>query len=106
MARQLVESLAADEFQPEKLHDQYREQVLDLIERKAAGEEIVAEPVVEAAPKVLDLVAALEASLAKAETAKDRHPSVAAAGSTGGKKATKAPAKKRATKAPAKKRSA
>ncbi len=38
MARQLVESLASDEFVPEKYHDQYREQVLDLIERKAAGE--------------------------------------------------------------------
>ena len=49
MARQLVESLAVDEFEPEKFHDEYREQVLDLIERKAAGEEIVAEPVVEAA---------------------------------------------------------
>ena len=44
MARQLVESLAVEGFEPEKYHDQYREQVLDLIERKAAGEEIVAEP--------------------------------------------------------------
>src|ERR1700730_18317244 len=44
MARQLVESLSTDHFEPEKYEDQYREQVLDLIERKAAGEEIVAEP--------------------------------------------------------------
>jgi DNA end-binding protein Ku len=64
MARQLIESLASEEFEPEKYTDQYREQLLDLIERKAAGEEIVAEPVVEAPAKVLDLVAALEASLA------------------------------------------
>ena len=56
----------SDEFEPEKYHDEYREQLLDLIERKAAGEEIVAEPEVEAPAKVLDLVAALEASLAKA----------------------------------------
>jgi DNA end-binding protein Ku len=121
MARQLVESLAAEEFQPEKYHDEYREQVLDLIERKAAGEEIVAEPRVEPPAKVLDLVAALEASLAKAEHAKERHPSVAAASSSAKKSAAKstgakAPAKKAATKkapakdtaakAPAKKRSA
>jgi DNA end-binding protein Ku len=120
MARQLVESLAAEEFQPEKYHDEYREQVLDLIERKAAGEEIVAEPLVEPPAKVLDLVAALEASLAKAEHAKERHPSVAAASSSkkSAPKATgaKAPAKKSAArktsaketaaKAPAKKRSA
>jgi DNA end-binding protein Ku len=111
MARQLVESLAVDEFEPQKFHDEYREQVLELIERKAAGEEIVAEPVVEAPAKVLDLVAALEASLAKSETAKDRHPSTgaattAAASAKPAKKAAKAPAKKaaKATKAPAKKR--
>ena len=77
MAHQLVESLASDEFEPEKYHDEYREQLLDLIERKAAGEEIVAEPETEAPAKVLDLVAALEASLAKAATAKERHPSTA-----------------------------
>src|SRR6266571_2308361 len=39
IARQLVESLAGD-FEPEKYHDTYREQVLELIERKAQGEEI------------------------------------------------------------------
>jgi DNA end-binding protein Ku len=120
MARQLVESLAVDTFVPEKFHDEYREQVLDLIERKAKGEEIVAEPVVEAPAKVLDLVAALEASLAKAETAKERHPSVAAApagaaakpkkpAAKPAKKAGKQPAKKataKGQKAPAKRRSA
>ena len=113
MARQLVESLASEEFVPDKYHDEYREQVLDLIERKAAGEEIIAEPVVEAPAKVLDLVAALEASLANAATAKDRHPSVAAANApakatkASTKKAAKPPAKKtaKATK-PAKRRSA
>ncbi len=117
MARQLVESLASEQFVPEKYHDEYREQVLDLIERKAAGEAIVAEPVVEAPAKVLDLVAALEASLEKAQHAKERHPSVAAASAgeqTPKRAATKATAKKtvakkpaeKATKATAKKRSA
>jgi len=118
MARQLVESLASDRFEPEKYHDQYREQVLDLINRKAAGESIVAEPVTEPPAKVLDLVAALEASLAKAQGAKERHPSVAAASSSSEKSsaksasaakkaaAKKAPAKKPAAKAPAKRRSA
>jgi DNA end-binding protein Ku len=75
MAQQLVESLASDHFDATKYHDQFREQLLDLIDRKAAGEEIIAEPEVEAPAKVLDLVAALEASLAKASTAKERHPS-------------------------------
>jgi DNA end-binding protein Ku len=77
MARQLIESLAVDHFEPEKFRDEYREQVLDLVERKAAGEEIVAQPAADAPAKVLDLVAALEASLEKAAGARDRHPSQA-----------------------------
>ena len=43
MARQLVSSLTA-EFDPEKYHDEYREELLALIDKKAAGEEIVAAP--------------------------------------------------------------
>jgi DNA end-binding protein Ku len=65
MAKQLVSALATD-FEPGKYHDSYREQLQGLIDRKAAGEEIVAEPAVEDQGKVLDLMAALEASLARA----------------------------------------
>ena len=65
MARQLVSSLTA-EFDPEKYHDEYREELLALIDKKAAGEEIVAAPTTEEPAKVLDLMAALEASLARA----------------------------------------
>ena len=64
MARQLVESLAGT-FDPEKYHDEYREEVLALIDRKAAGEDIVAPAAPEEPAKVLDLMAALEASLAR-----------------------------------------
>jgi DNA end-binding protein Ku len=106
MARQLVESLASEAFEPEKYHDQYREQLLDLIKRKESGAEITAEPQTEAPAKVLDLVAALEASIAKSKTAKDRHPtgsaSRAAKSAGTAKRAAKATSK-RATKAPAKK---
>ena len=106
MARQLVESLATEGFEPEKYHDQYREQLLDLIARKESGEEIVAEPQTEPPAKVLDLVAALEASIAKSKTAKDRHPSGVGASSAstakGAAKRASKPAAK-ASKAPAKK---
>lgn len=96
MARQLIEALASD-FEPDKYHDEYREQLLDIIEKKAAGEEIVAEPLVEEPAKVVDLMAALEASLARAgkgggERAAAR-PAKAAAKKTkkaGAKKTTKA----------------
>jgi len=63
MAQQLIESLSAD-FEPTKYHDEYRERVLDLIERKAAGEEIAIQPEAEEPAAAPDLMAALEASLA------------------------------------------
>ena len=66
MARQLIEVLAAD-FDPSKYKDEYREQLLDLIDRKAAGETIAAAPRELEQPKVVDLMAALEASIAAAK---------------------------------------
>jgi DNA end-binding protein Ku len=61
MAGRLLESLHT-EFSPGDYRDEYRETVLDVIERKAAGEEIERpeEPEREEPP---DLLAALEASL-------------------------------------------
>jgi DNA end-binding protein Ku len=65
MATQLVESLT-NPFDPSKYHDDYREKVMAVIEAKADGEIIsTAEAPAEAAP-VVDLMAALEASLAAA----------------------------------------
>ena len=63
MARQLIDSLTT-EFDPDKYHDDYRERVLELIEQKASGQEIVVEEPTEEPTKVVDLMAALEASLA------------------------------------------
>jgi DNA end-binding protein Ku len=63
MARQLIDSLSTD-FEPDKYRDEYRERVLDLIEQKASGQEIVVEEPTEEPTKVVDLMAALEASLA------------------------------------------
>ena len=71
MAEQLIDSLGAD-FEPEKYTDTYREQILDIIARKADGEEFTA-PAVTAAPgAVVDLMAALEASLAAAKADKNQ----------------------------------
>jgi DNA end-binding protein Ku len=110
MARQLVEALSGS-FEPEKYHDEYREQLLDLIERKAAGEDIVAEPAAEAPAKVLDLMAALEASLANAggssrgaeraevaATTSKRAPAKKAVGSKKTTPAKKAAAAKKSTR--------
>jgi DNA end-binding protein Ku len=87
MAEQLIESLST-EFDPGAYRDEYREQLLGLIERKAEGKEIVAsEGEAPKATKAPDLMAALEESIA---AVKDRK---GAAGKPAAKKA-KAPAKK------------
>ena len=93
MAEALVESLSAA-FEPDKYRDEYREQVLDLIERKAAGEEFELPAPAAAAPKVVDLMAALEASVKAAKDARKRHP----AGGPHEEAATKTPAKKASSK--------
>jgi DNA end-binding protein Ku len=63
IARQLVESLAG-EFEPDKYHDSYREEVLALVERKAEGKEVAVQPPKEeVATEVPDLMSALQASL-------------------------------------------
>jgi len=79
MATQLVESLSA-EFEPEKFHDTYREQLLTLIERKAAGEtQDAPAPVAAEDSRVVDLLAALEASVAAAKESRQRHPTARSA---------------------------
>ena len=64
LARQLIEQSATEEFKPENYHDTVRERVLEAIQRKVEGQEITEE----AAPpetKIIDLMDALKASLAK-----------------------------------------
>ena len=67
MAEQLIDSLSTD-FKPDDYHDEYREQLLALIERKAEGKEIVASDAeTPKATKAPDLMAALEESIAAAQ---------------------------------------
>jgi DNA end-binding protein Ku len=109
IAKQLVGSLASD-FKPEKYRDTYREQVLELIERKAHGEEIAVQPAPEevSAPAP-DLMSALKASLdavraqgsAVAGDGAAKAPKPAAR-KAAKKPAAKKPAAKKAARAPAK----
>ncbi len=114
MAESLVESLSAD-FEPEKYHDEYREQVMALIEMKADGQEITT-PMVEAeAPKVIDIMAALEASVAAAKASRAHHPAAKAAAklasvseqpSRNDTPANRTPTRKASTKKPGAKKTA
>ncbi len=73
MAEQLIDSLSA-EWDPGKFHDEYRERVLDLIERKGSGEELTAPPETEEPAAAPDLMAALEASLAAVGSDQEEAP--------------------------------
>ncbi|GJM39452.1 MAG: non-homologous end joining protein Ku [Acidimicrobiales bacterium] len=96
MAEQLIATLDAT-FDPSRHKDTYREAVLELIDRKAAGEsgeDLVPAPA-PSSDKVIDLMAALEASVKEAKKARGRHP----ASNKGAKKRTKKAAKKSTKKA-------
>jgi DNA end-binding protein Ku len=68
MALSLVEMLE-EPFDPKKYQDQYRVALLDLIEAKRNGSELVATPEAPM-PKTIDLMAALKASLEAAKKGK------------------------------------
>jgi len=92
MAEQLIDSLST-KFNPNDYRDEYREQLLALIEQKAEGKEIVA-PEAEApkATKAPDLMAALEESIA---AVKEKGASSSSKGKAAKPKAKAAPASKK-----------
>ncbi len=103
IAEQLVDSLSGN-FKPDRYRDTYREQVLELIERKAQGKAIVVAPEPEETSEPApDLMSALKASLDAVrarEGAGEDAPAPKARKSAAKKPAAKKPAAK---KAPAKK---
>jgi DNA end-binding protein Ku len=65
LARQLIEQGAVEEFKPENYRDTVRERVLEAIQQKVDGQEITAESTEAPQTKIIDLMDALKASLAK-----------------------------------------
>jgi len=63
LAIQLVDQAASEAFDPTQFHDEVRDKTLELIEQKVAGKEITAAPVEESKTKIIDLMAALKASI-------------------------------------------
>src|SRR4051812_13956435 len=108
MAEQLIASLDAD-FDPARYTDEYREKVLELVQAKARGEEIVESVEAPSTTNVVDLMAALQASVAEAKKARERHPAAHELDEQPAKRARekRGPAKRApAKKAPAKKAAA
>jgi DNA end-binding protein Ku len=72
MAKTLIDSLSSD-FEADKYRDEYREELLSLLERKAKGEEVVSATTEAPKPtKAPDLMAALEESLAAVKGEEER----------------------------------
>jgi DNA end-binding protein Ku len=72
LAQQIIDSLSRD-FEPEKYENHHRKRLLELIEQKAEGKEIVVEPDVPVSVRTADLLGALEKSLAHAKTKSVAH---------------------------------
>jgi DNA end-binding protein Ku len=72
LAHQLIDQLTQKKFEPEKYDDDYRRQVLEAVDQKVAGEEIVVAPTAEPREQIIDLVAALKKSLADGGDAKSK----------------------------------
>jgi DNA end-binding protein Ku len=105
MAEQLVEAMT-DSFDPTKYKDEYREALLQVIEAKVDGQEIVAPEPVEESTNLVDLMKLLEASVKQATDDKTKPVSVAEAkkerASRPAKAADAKPASKTARKSTAK----
>ncbi len=69
LAVNLVQQLATDEFKPEAYKDEVHLRVLELITRKIEGEDITQAPTEQPATQIIDLMAALKASLDKSSAA-------------------------------------
>jgi DNA end-binding protein Ku len=99
LARQLIDQSSSDSFEPEKYTDEVREKMLELIQQKVEGKEITVAPTEEPKTQIIDLMAALKASL----SGEERKPA-SRAEKKGGE--AKAPARKAADKGGTRKKKA
>ena len=86
LAKQLIDQIASETFDPKQYKDDVRERTLEDIQRKVAGQDISAAPTVQEPARIIDLMEALKASLGKgageaagaASAAKRAEPAAAA----------------------------
>ena len=78
LALQVVEQGASDGFDPTAYRDEVRERTMDLIQQKIDGEEITVAHTEEPQTQIIDLMAALKASLADGDEEGGRKPAKAA----------------------------
>lgn len=86
LARQLIDQAASDSFDPTIFRDEVREKTLELIQKKVEGQEITAAPAEESKTKIIDLMAALKASIESDEDSTRKPAARADKKTTGAKK--------------------
>jgi DNA end-binding protein Ku len=74
LARQLIDQSSVEQFDPTKYSDEVRERMLELIQQKVDGEEITVQPAEAPATQIIDLMAALKASLGEKGEESERKP--------------------------------
>src|SRR5882762_1168457 len=74
LAVQIVEQAASASFQPDKYEDNVRKKVLEQIQRKVEGKEIIEEPTEAPKTQIIDLMEALKASLKGKGAGGERKP--------------------------------
>src|SRR6266480_6624492 len=94
MAIKVIDQGTSEEFRPEAYKDNVRRRILDQIQPKVEGHEIIEEPTEAPKTQIIDLMEALKASLAKGK------------GSTGGERKPAKRAERAAEAKPAKRRKA
>ncbi len=90
LAIQVIGHARSDKFEPEKYHDEVRDRTLDLIQKKIEGEDITQMETEEPKGQIIDLMAALKASLAAKADEGGRKPSKSISAKTPAKKKRKA----------------
>ena len=98
LARQLIDQAASDSFDPSIFQDEVREKTLELIQKKVEGQEITAAPAEESKTKIIDLMAALRASIEEDEGDADSSRKPAARADKKKTGAKKPAAKKKSTR--------
>ncbi len=82
LAIQLIDQAVAESFEPERFTDDVLSKTLELIQQKVDGQEITAAPAEESKTKIIDLMAALKASIEGAD--EERKPAARAGKKTSG----------------------
>lgn len=93
LAKQIIQQIAHETFDPKKYKDEVSERMMDLIQKKVEGQEITAAPEAPAG-KVIDLMEALKASLGMSKS-EERKPAIAAEAEAEAAPKKKAVAKKK-----------